>query len=105
MESKQAHSKFVVGIATERREKKRARRTIIMQYIIATFDQTKSCIIMQYIYDVKHLINYTKSIITQSGSVMSMLRHSTYTCTALNRLMHRCLSLVVLVRVFALLGI
>lgn len=66
-----------------------------MQYIIATFDQTKSCIIMQYIYDVKHLINYTKSIITQSGSVMSMLRHSTYTCTALNRLMHRCLSLVV----------
>ena len=26
---KQAHSKFVVGIATERKEKERARRTII----------------------------------------------------------------------------
>lgn len=35
-----------------------------MQFIIATFDETKSCTIMQYIYDVKHLINYTKSIIT-----------------------------------------
>lgn len=35
-----------------------------MQFIIATFDETKSCTIMQYIYDVKHLINYTKSIIS-----------------------------------------
>ena len=35
-----------------------------MQYIIATFDETKSCTIMQHVYDVKHLINYTKSIIT-----------------------------------------
>ena len=34
-----------------------------MQYIIATFDETKSCTNMQYIYDVKNLINYTKSII------------------------------------------
>lgn len=34
-----------------------------MQYIIATFDQAKSCIIMQRIYDVKHLMNYAKTII------------------------------------------
>ena len=47
-----------------RKEKERTRRTKIMQFIIATFDETKSCTIMQYIYDVKHLINYTKSIIT-----------------------------------------
>ena len=55
---------YYVAESKHSKEKERTRRAKIMQYIIATFDETKSCTIMQHVYDVKHLINYTKSIIT-----------------------------------------
>ena len=77
-----------------------------MQYIIATFDETKSCTIMQHVYDVKRLnqlyqINYYLISFCQ---IHAKTFYSYAYCAKL-RLMHRHLSLVVLARVFALLGI